>query len=248
MKVLSIDIDFITDNYSDKISKFGGSPANIKWNNFYKNANLNEINTDINYENFSYILDIFNKCAKKNSNVMFAINHHSILLELDKDCNNSKKIDIINIDHHHDILYNPDEIINVEKFDHVNCGTWVWYLENAGRINSYCWVKNKNSSIFNEGMTSGKNPNNYKACYKDELKMEIDIRDIEFDFIFVCLSPEFILPEHWSYFHMLRNMHEQKIGKKIEFIQNVPEVNEKHLNFDLYKNIVLNQNNCSVGV
>jgi len=237
MNILSIDIDFIANNYADETAG-GSSRPHIKWWQFKKNANLDQINTQVNYDNLSFLLDIFNHCANVKNKVMFAINHHSILMELN---NIDDKFDIINIDHHHDILYHRDEIIDGEKFDVVNCGSWLWYLHFKNKINSYTWIKNKNSSIFNEGMTNSENPKNYKSFLKEELPF--NIKDINFDFIFVCLSPEFILPEHWQYFHMLRNMYEQKIGKKVEYIQKVYEIDPRHLNFDSYKDIVI-ENNC----
>lgn len=239
MNVLSIDIDFITSNYADQITG-GVSQPHIKWWNFFRFENSKDINNQINYDNLSFILDVFNSCVNKNNEVMFAINHHSILSKLDKIDEN---FDIINIDHHHDVLYNKDEIIDIEKFDVVNCGSWLWYLHIKNKINSYTWIKNKNSSIFNEGITNSENPKNYKSFFKDELPF--NMKDINFDFIFVCLSPEFIMPDHWQYFHMLRNMYEQKIGKKVEYIQKVYEIDPRHLNFDSYKNVIIKNNCCA---
>lgn len=238
MKVLSIDIDFITNKYADKISAFCGPKPHIKWWNFFNN--VKEHNFKIDYENFSFLMEVFNSCSTLNNKVVFAINHDSILSELNEIEDN---FDIINIDHHHDIVYTRDEVVELENFDYFNCGSWLWYLNHKNKINSYTWIKNKNSNVFNEGIVNSKTLKEYKSYFKNDLPF--DIKEIKFDFIFVCLSPDFIMPEHWSYFHMLRNMYEQKIGKKVEYIQKRFEIDPVHLNFDLYKNIII-ENNCDI--
>jgi hypothetical protein len=40
-------------------------------------------------------------------------------------------------------------------------------------------------------------------------------------------------------------MYEQKIGKKVEYIQKVYEIDPRHLDFDSYKDVVI-ENNCGV--
>lgn len=236
MNVLSIDIDFITEKYSNDIMCGCHVPEpHIKWWHFFNKHKMNKkINFEPNYENFSFILDIFNSCVNDNSKVMFAINHDSILLELDKI---DEKMDIINIDQHHDILYGESDKVDVERFDLTHCGSWVWYLQNKKNINSYTWIKNKTSNTYNEGLSNSLTPSNYSSLFKEEITF--DIKKMNFDFIFVCLSPEYVLPEHWSYYHILRNMYSQKIGKEVQYIQQIPETDPKFLNFDAYKNIVI---------
>ena len=242
MNVLSIDMDFISDKYAEdvKSGSFDSKNPHIKWWMYFNFKKSDRSEMDINYTNLAFIFDILNFFINKNKKIIFAINHDSILLELDKI---DDRFDIINIDHHHDILYCSDCIVDVEKFNYISCGNWIWYLNFKNKINSYTWIKNKNSSIFNEGISNSKKPTNYNSFLRDELSF--NIKDIDFDFIFICLSPNFIMPEHWQYFHMLRNMYEQKIGKKVEYIQKIYEIDPRHLNFDLYKDVVI-ENNCDV--
>lgn len=221
MEILSIDIDFITSEYANKVPC--GDIPNIKWDNFSKEESKN---FQINYENFAFMMHVFINAIDRCKNVMFAVNHDSILLELEKPQYNN--LNIINIDHHHDIVYGDERNVqSLEKYDVVNCGNWVWKLQYLNKIKSYLWIKNNTSDTFNEGTTSGKIPNNFKTLTKENSLNLFENK--MYDFVFICLSPEYILPDHWFYYDIMLKIYEEKTKQKINFIQKIPEIKNTFL-------------------
>jgi len=220
MNILSIDIDYITSKYQHAIVG-DDSNAKEKWEDTLQNLKGDASLLQIDYDNLSFLMGVYIKALEKSKRITFAIKHHTILQELEKD--SYKNLNIINIDHHHDIFYGNEEGLEYfRKYNSIDCGNWVWKLHSLDKINSYCWIKDKTSSAFDDGVTKGETPKNFKFYLKENI--DFDISDIEYDLMFICLSPEYIAPKHWIYYDMMMKIYEEKTGNKVEFIQNIPEI------------------------
>jgi hypothetical protein len=225
MNILSIDIDFITSNYGHIVIGDDFNPKH-KWENIIENLNGDESILQIDYDNLSFLMSVYIKALNNSKKIIFAINHHTILQELEKE--NYNNLNIINIDHHHDIFYGDVESLEFfEKYNNVNCGNWIWKLELSNKISSYHWIKNETSDIFNDGISRGKTPKNYKSFLKHNI--EYDIYNLTYDLLFITLSPDYIAPKHWFYYDMMMKMYEEKTGEKVQFIQNIPEIRSDKL-------------------
>lgn len=222
MNVLSIDIDYITKKYADDAL---GDDFNIKfkWDELLKHSE--NVLLEIDFDNLSFLMNVFFKALNNSDKIIFATYHHTILKELEK-CEN---LNIINIDHHHDIFYSSSYggVDFFNKYDTVDTGNWVWKLHSLGKIESYHWIKNENSSRYDDGLSNGILPKNYKTYLKDTL--DYDILNKKYDLFFICLSPDYTAPQHWFYYDMMLKIYEEKTGNIAQFVQNVPEIRIDHL-------------------
>jgi hypothetical protein len=223
MNILSIDIDYLTCKYSNSTSFCSKNPRK-KWDNVLKEFNNDKKileSFEIDYDNLSFLMSLFIKAMNNSKKVIFSVTHHAILQELEK--NEYSNLNIINVDQHHDIVYGDEyDLFDLENYNIITCGNWVWKLQFLNKISSYHWIKNETSHTFNESITKGRLPNNYKVFLKNEI--DYNIYDMTYDLLFVCLSPEYIAPNHWMYYDMMMKMYDEKTGEKVQFIQNIPEI------------------------
>ena len=231
MKILSIDLDYIMDKSIELYEDIGWHDIpSIRWSNYYNHIKKekNNIDLNINEKNLFYCFDIFLKSIKNCQNVTFSFNHDAILDEISK----YSSIDLINIDHHDDVIYgdnlDPDDpnysikcMMNLyEKYDSISKindlheGNWISFLNINKQINSYTFIGNKSSMDF------GKEKEDF--IKKHIPKFEYYTRDrytfksYNFDYIFVCLSPQYIPPCHWHYFSMFLSAYKSITGKSYE--------------------------------
>jgi len=223
MRVLTIDLDYITTDYSRFLESDYNKYAAIRWDELLYNSPLISKDFQIDSNNLLYIIDVFSKSIEQCKNVIFGIDHESILYELDK---TNEKIDLINIDQHHDIVYNSEQIHKVEKYNIVSEGAWIWYLKVQNRISSYKWICTETSMPYGQkflasppkpGMeveTGNKNlPEiNFPFVYGTRDKIG-KIDDFEFDFIYVTESPQYVYPDHWFYMNIFRMIYRNKYGE-----------------------------------
>ena len=128
MNILSIDIDYITSKYQNKINACGSNPQK-KWEDVLQNLNNNYELLEVDYENLSFLMSVYIKALENSKKIIFAINHDTILRELEK--NIYQNLKIINIDQHHDILYgNEHDLADLEKYNMVNLCLDLFLFEN----------------------------------------------------------------------------------------------------------------------
>jgi len=207
MNVLSIDIDFISspsiELYSYDIS--GTEDPHLRWQEIFSETGLKESDLNINPHNIMFIQEIFLKALEYNPKVDFGLTHDSILFELMKF---KDKVNIINIDHHHDIYYDNNDGKHILKYNYPKESTWVKYLQNEEKLNSYTWIHNTNSNLEGLELLEFTTPTIHT------LKEDFSL-DTKIDYIYLCLSPQYLPKIHWFYFFMLKNMYEIIKNKKI---------------------------------
>lgn len=226
MNVLSIDIDYIM------------WPDIKMYNNFLYDTNptgrwkrmedANYMNAkrkfDIDRGNLMFIYNLFLQAIQKCDSVSFGYEHDAILYELDKE--KYKDIDLIHIDHHDDYVngwYDDEgykgfekEFVFVEHQYYLDEGNWAAWLKQHKKLKSFLWVHNPNVKF------DLKHPkvkfiydsmeNEYYMHEREEVRDNIS--KMKYDHIFVCLSPQYIPPDHWHYFGMFVNAYEAFSGKK----------------------------------
>lgn len=134
---------------------------------------------------------VFNKINK--NDVYFISEHHNIVKLIQE-----KEIILYNIDHHHDLGYS--EVSNLKSKP--NCGNWVKFLWNQGKIKEYYWFHNSNSELP------------YRQKDKEIVTKESELSEInsemfaDFDKIILCNSPQWIPVEYQSLFQLWIGMAE----------------------------------------
>ena len=223
MRVLTIDLDYITTDYSRFLETDYHKFASIRWEKLFNETPLISRDFNIDSDNLLYIIDVFSRSIEHCSNVVFGIDHESILYELDK---TNEPIDLINIDQHHDIAYSKKHFHLIEKYNIVSEGSWVWYLNRNNRISTYKWICTETSMEYNKNfVTCPPKPGhdvekeyngfpelNFPFVYGTRDKIG-NIDDFEFDFIYLTESPQYVHPNHWFYMHIFRMIYRNKYGE-----------------------------------
>lgn len=214
MRVLTIDIDYISTDYArfSELNKFCDYPTK-RWNELIRYTPYLPKDFTIDQGNFLFLIDIFTKCLPLCENVVFGLDHESILYELE----NEHDIDLINIDQHHDIAYNERDLYDIQNYRIVNEGSWIWYLYSTKQLKSYQWICTETSTPYNKSLPTGPQGRVVSPKYKDGtnhfvsenlprmkipfttvLKQDItDWTDFKFDLIYVSESKDFVFPDHW---------------------------------------------------
>jgi hypothetical protein len=227
-RVLSIDLDYISSPYSDLIRQMFNVNSSYRWSNFMENTPFHKSHFFIDQSNLTFCFNIFLKSLKYNPKVSFGYDHDSILFSINKENN----IDLINIDHHDDvfsgIIKNPNEEYEaLTKHNIINEGNWGALLHKLKKLNSFTWIKNINSDI------NGDRDNRAKQflgnLYQSYLKEDYIFEDYNFDYVFLCLSPQYIFPDHWHYFSMFISAYEEFSEKTAVIYTDKYETNIRHL-------------------
>jgi len=223
-KVLSIDLDYImgpTIEVYNSIA-FDDNPM-TRWKNLYEFTDFKESQFYIDQAALIYCYDVFLKGLKNCSNVSFGYDHDEILYELQ----NREDIELVNIDHHDDIFAldfgdfagSAESSLNMEAeelrlHDRVHEGNWGAWLHLQGKLKKFEWIANSNSGNLN------RNDFNYEFIGKDKYETytrdRYKFKDYNFDYIFVCLSPQYMPQAHWHYFTMFMMAYELYSGKKVD--------------------------------
>lgn len=221
-KVLSIDLDYIMgpsiEIYNDIL--FDEDPM-TRWKHLYEFTDFKESLFYIDQSSLIYCYDVFLKALKNCSNVGFGYEHDEILFELQ----NHENIEILNIDHHDDVFcYDfsdnfpgdnlTSELEALRLHERVHEGNWGAWLHLKGKLNRLDWITNVNSRNLK------KNDFNYEFLGRDKYETytrnKYIFKDYNFDYIFVCLSPQYMPQAHWHYFTMFMMAYETYTGKKVD--------------------------------
>ena len=245
-KVLSIDLDYIMgpsiETYSGLM--FDEHPM-VRWSHLYKFTDFTEGMFHCNKDAILFCYERFMKAMKNCSNVSFGYEHDEILYQL----RDKKDIDIINIDHHDDIFcydFGDDvqgnnvelEYEALQTFGRVHEGNWGAWLHDQGILEKFTWITNSNSknlnkNEYNEQLLGSK----YETTTQDKFDGWDDYED--FDYIFVCLSPQYMPQSHWYYFTMFMMAYETFTGKKVDVDTFAKRKFMQENKFDLVTNEIL---------
>ena len=199
---------------------FDSNPL-TRWNDLFNNTDFKENHLIIDQSNLLFCFDTFLKSLKYCDQVSFGYEHDSILFDAQK----FSDIELINIDHHDDIFCNDfsddfpggdnleAEYQALRMFDRVHEGNWGAWLHVKNKLNKFTWITNPNSRNL------GKNDFNYEILgdkYETYTRDNYKFEDYNFDYIFVCLSPQYMPQAHWHYFTMFMMAYETYTGDKVD--------------------------------
>ena len=200
IKILSVDLDWIME---PSINMYNGlASGNTNLDEFLKQNPGISLEGDLDkYKTLSiYLKNICNKITLPDR-IQFRINHDEIINCIDNIWKLDKeKYDIYNIDHHHDCGY------GIEKYSDVvdqglTCGNWVMYCKN---LRNYTWINNKNSDC---GLIDEIIEKLTQFTYVSDINL---INFINFDYVFVCLSPGWVPNKYFPLFDILENYHNKE--------------------------------------
>lgn len=231
MKVLSIDLDYIMGPSIELYNGlfFDDNPS-LRWRQLYDFSDFKEHHFYIDQSNLLFCYNTFLKSIKNCKNVSFGYEHDSILFDL-KDYEN---IEIVNIDHHDDFFggdYEPHlggldrEYQNIINHDIIHEGNWGAWLSSLGKLKSFTWIGNSNSS----NKKSIQKISQYLPNFSNVEKENYQFENYDFEYIFVCLSPQYIPKNHWHYFSMFISVYEEMTGNTAKIITNKFETSIRHL-------------------
>ena len=243
MKVLSIDLDYIM---GPTIELYNGlfhndDPA-VRWDALFNRSDFKETHLYIDQSNLLFCFNTFLKAIKNCDNVSFGYEHDSILFAI-ADC---KDIDLINIDHHDDVFSEEyvgkmsdedaykTEFYEILKYNRVHEGNWGAWLGGNNKLKSFTWIGNENSANKVHNQYNAEVVPNYQNIEKENYNFD----DYNFDHIFVCMSPQYIPPNHWHYFGMFVSAFEEFSGKDAIIYK---EKYETHVRHQLIHNEILHQ-------
>jgi hypothetical protein len=156
---------------------------------------------------------------KNNDNIVFGTFHDSILNHIDLDRKEDEYY-VVNIDHHHDISYAPVHSLESSKYG--ECGEANWIAVLGSRLKEYTWVRNLNSVLF-QGVTDF-------SFYFPLLKDAPDLKNTEWDLVYVALSPNYTADDHWFYYFMLIDLFETFKGRKaVVDVERYTEIVSKYI-------------------
>jgi len=229
-KVLSIDLDYIMGptievQQDANIAHFDNATA--KWDLFFDKLPFKENQFYIDQGNLIFCYNAFLKALtqnKKTPEVLFGYDHDSILYLIGAE----KNIDLINIDHHDDIMHGTfcgegqndeegwealrKELYFLKEHHWVNEGNWGAWLHTREKLEKFTWIHNPESENMERNDFNVKlfEDISYTFCTRQEYEFD----NYDFDYIFVCLSPQYMPLVHWHYFTIFLMAYESITGKQ----------------------------------
>lgn len=204
-KVLSIDMDIIGWQsialYNNLVGN-SGTREEAFWAELEDSLHINQF-IKCDEKAFSFIEELFRSVIKKvdKDKILFVKDHDMILELLCSDPMQAGEVlDVYNIDHHHDIYYGEAQKEYVDRFDYTSLGCWLYYLGVHDKVGKYYWIKSPYSGDFpREELVELTFP-----VQSDEIgSLPYDIFDIDFDYVCVCKSPDFLPITLWDRFDKL---------------------------------------------
>lgn len=233
MKVLTIDLDYImgpTINHYENVW-WHDNPGK-RWDLFFKYETKIK-SSDLYYDkdNLFYIYRVFLNLVKRGVDISFGYDHDNILFDI----GDKTDLEVVNIDHHHDVLYStvrkPDKETTVDLKaayhdvkDHSNIteGSWVAWLRSQNKLNSYTWITDhwalEKYEERERRYITGLIPR-----FKIKSRDEYDVLSEDWDHLHMCLSPQYVPPDHWHLYTMFYIAYEEYTGKKV----NLHEISNK---------------------
>ena len=203
-KILTIDFDIIMapsiELYNEKV------PSN-SWENLLQDPYMKLLIADMtHYQRLTnYIIDILPYL--KQNQIHFINSHENVAKYID----DNEIYDIINIDHHHDIGYSSEDLDGDCK--ELNCANWVKYLWERRKINSYYWIHNKNSKIFNEEYQN-KFPELINGTNFEDYILS---KDLIPDELIICFSRPWVPNNYQSLYYLWMDIVNKYYGTHFDF-------------------------------
>ena len=213
-KVLSIDMDYIVweciELYNDRIASINGKGEKF-WEKINEIINLQPF---LKHDENAFLLLLKLLCTQlrklPEDRFYFAKEHDMILNFLFDDP--EKKgftYDVYNLDHHHDIYYNPRQKEEVDRFDFTCLADWVYYMGKNEKLHKYYWCKTPTAKSFPEAEIGNLT---FPVDFTTYSKNPEALFDIDFDYVFVCRSSEYLPSKFYSFFEAMRQSAEAVKG------------------------------------
>jgi len=262
MKVLSIDLDYAMGAYIECQSSYvinqyeeWNSNPFTSWQMMRDLSDLDFDSLEIDLDGIEYMWAAFAKALRNCKNVDFAYDHDAILYRLEK--TDATDLEIINIDHHGDISNlseflcyvtdedDPDdedaiyddtiarekEYEYIKKYNKVMEGNWVAWLDTHNKLKNYITISEDRELEDDFNSFEFSNVEGYIGTYS---RKNYNIKDYNFDYIFVCLSPSYIPPKYWKYFKFFIDSYERLTGNKANIIDKKYEMTARYKSLNKY--------------
>jgi hypothetical protein len=225
----------------------------LKWKVLEEFTPIPDKSVFIDDDKVDYCFDVFTKALKHCDSVMFAYDHDAILYRLEMD--DAYDLEIINIDYHADLLnatpysdamevFNNDdmEVLSYEydtfQVGKVMEGNWVGWLDWKGKIKNYTWIHGIRSLGGPDDDNTGRFSDTYHEIFSSNLnyylKENYTFDDYKFDFIFVCLSPNYVPQKFWNIFTKYLSEYEKVTGKPYKLINRKYEIDARYRELHKY--------------
>ena len=190
--ILSIDFDYFIDITSEERDLYfpkgndGISKANLKlmWKERYlRHPKLRDVGVIKDY----YILKEFLALSNIHKNKFHVADSHKSIRKIIDRIPWSSQLKIVNIDFHHDYYH------YYSGGDNFNCGNWLRRIIEERPNTKVKWVRREDSQIYSlEGEFPFENTTDIGPIFEEN-----------FDYIFICRSPEWSPPHLTSKFEEL---------------------------------------------
>ena len=207
MRILSIDIDYIIEDFDNEKLDNELRPwfdrTRDAWQYWWMVLQKGEqFSQKYNKGNFEFIERVFINALRGKPRVIFGTDHDDIFHHI----GDATELEIVNIDAHHDLVQDHD------KFHE---GSWGWYL--WPRVRNWTWVKNKAPDGGGSKLT--KDPVDPKLTiikkHQWEEEATTDFGDFQPDFIYVCLSVDYLDPKFWWAYGKLRQHYRKHLSEHL---------------------------------
>lgn len=217
-RVLSIDMDFIGWKslalYNNLVGESGNN-GEAFWDELEETLHIGQF-IKLDDAALEFVRKVFEKAIKKadKDNILFVREHDMILELLCADPEKEDEVyELYNIDHHHDIFYSNTQKEHVERFDYAGIGSWVYYLGYHDKIDKYYWINTPYSGKFSDEEMSALD---FPVSIESFDSLTKDISDLDFDYVCVCQSPDYLPIMLWDRFYEMIEL--AKKEKKKEYI------------------------------
>lgn len=211
INVLSIDWDyFMNCSSEDRLFMFpdGGNEsiglslssqiwsfcyASTKYRKEKGNLDKDILDIGIRHSEYSYVQKCIEENRKSNCIIQLSDSHltiYNFLMEFSR-CKKQGILNIYNLDHHSDCYNHGSEL---------NCGNWVNRLDDLGYVNEYTWIYDDEPDDIN------------LSCKSRATKDISIIKNIKWDYIFICRSSVWTPPHLDCYFNELNSFFHDSCG------------------------------------
>lgn len=207
--ILSIDFDIVMypciNLYNGDVD--GGDNPTELWRDLedeYGLENYNILKCDM-----SIVMEIAKVVAyyyKLGKPIYFIDEHQEIVDNLKKEPTyDEDTYNICNVDFHHDLWYRESDFPDILKADEYNCSDWLGYLYLKKKLESFTWLKAPNSDEPEFRSYGG--DFDLKTLRIREFNK---LYDMNFDEVYMCLSPQWVPDKFRPYYNLIRVMVEGK--------------------------------------
>jgi len=207
MNILSIDFDWIMEPTINSYNNFSHPQENWTFNTWRDiKFEIPEGNFSFNPDKYYQLLNIiinFRLNCKDLDYIYTGLDHHFILDAMKFwNINKEESILLCNIDHHHDCGYidkGEQYLESIEK-QNPSLANWVYYFCKEYNTTQYLWIKNDNSMWPPDNMELSNSP---LFIPSSDIA---SIRKINFDRLFICLSPDWVPPKYYPMYNVIEDI------------------------------------------